>query len=76
VWPNPTARDFYVGINGAVDVKYVVIWNVVGQMLHRELVNERHIIPMHIYLPGTYFVGFISQGGQLLQTKKLLVTGD
>jgi hypothetical protein len=31
---------------------------------------------MHIYLPGTYFVGFISQGGQLLQTKKLLVTGD
>lgn len=76
VWPNPTARDFYVGINGAVDVKYVVIWNVLGQMVHRELVNERHIIPMHIYLPGTYFVGFISEGGQLLQTKKLLVTGD
>jgi hypothetical protein len=76
VWPNPTARDFYVGINGAVDVKYVVIWNVAGQMLHRELVNDRGIIPMHIYLPGTYFVGFISHGGQLLKTKKLLVTGD
>lgn len=76
VWPNPTARDFYVGINGAVDVKYVVIWNVAGQMLHRELVNNRSIIPMHIYLPGTYFVGFVSHGGQLLQTQKLLVTGD
>ncbi|HEY1199860.1 MAG TPA: T9SS type A sorting domain-containing protein [Niastella sp.] len=76
VWPNPTARDFYVGINGVVDVKYVVIWNVLGQMVHRELVNERGVIPMHINLPGTYFVGFISEGGQLLQTKKLLVTGD
>lgn len=76
LWPNPTARDFYVGINGAVDVKYIVIWNVLGQMLHRELVNNRNIIPMHIWLPGTYMVGFISNGGQLLATKKLLVTGD
>ncbi|MCS3801940.1 T9SS type A sorting domain-containing protein [Niastella sp. OAS944] len=76
VWPNPTARDFYVGVNGAIDVKYVVIWNVLGQMVHRELVNERGVIPSHINLPGTYFVGFISEGGQLLQTKKLLVTGD
>jgi hypothetical protein len=47
-----------------------------GQMVHREPVNDRHIIPMHIYLPGTYAVGFISHSGQLLETKKLVVTGD
>jgi hypothetical protein len=76
LWPNPTARHFYVGINGSVSVKYVVIWNVLGQMVHREAVNDRSIIPMHIYLPGNYLVGFISQGGQVLETKKLIVTGD
>jgi hypothetical protein len=69
------ARHFYVGINGAVSVRYVVIWNVLGQMVHREPVNDRSIIPMHIYLPGNYLVGFIAQGGQLLETKKLIVTG-
>ena len=76
LWPNPTARHFYVGINGSAAVKYVVIWNMLGQMVHRELVNERSIIPMHIYLPGNYAVGFISHSGQLLETKKLVVTGD
>ncbi|THU32074.1 T9SS type A sorting domain-containing protein [Niastella caeni] len=76
LWPNPTARHFYVGINGSAAVKYVVIWNVTGQMIHRELVNERRIIPMHLYLPGNYLVGFISHSGQVLETKKLVVTGD
>ena len=75
MWPNPTARDFYVGVNGTASVKYIVIWNVLGQMIHREPVNERSIIPMHIYLPGQYAVGFISHSGQLLETKKLIVTG-
>jgi len=27
-------------------------------------------------LPGNYLVGFISSSGQLLETKKLVVTGD
>jgi hypothetical protein len=76
LWPNPTARHFYVCINGSISVKYVVIWNALGQMVHREPVNERRVIPMHINLSGNYFVGFISQGGQLLETKKLVVTGD
>ena len=76
LWPNPTARNFYVGITGAASVKYVVIWNVLGQMIHREPVNERSIIPMSIWLPGNYLVGFISNSGQLLDTKKLIVTGD
>jgi hypothetical protein len=76
LWPNPTARDFFVGINGSAAVKYVVIWNVLGQMIHREPVNDRTVIPMHLYLPGNYLVGFISHSGQLLETKKLVVTGD
>jgi len=76
LWPNPTARHFYVGVNGAASVKYIVIWNVLGQMIHREPVNERSIIPMSLWLPGNYLVGFISNSGQLLETKKLVVTGD
>jgi hypothetical protein len=76
LWPNPTARHFYVGINGSASVKYVVIWNVLGQMIHREPVNDRNIISMSLWLPGNYLVGFISHSGQVLQTKKLVVTGD
>jgi len=76
LWPNPTARHFYVGVNGAGSVKYVVIWNVLGQMIHREPVNDRNIIPLSLWLPGNYLVGFISTGGQLLETKKLVITGD
>ena len=76
LWPNPSTGRFYVGINGIAAVKYVVIWNVPGQMVHKELVNERTIIPMHIYLPGNYAVGFISHSGQVIETKKLVVTGD
>lgn len=76
VWPNPTARHFYVGINGSAAVKYVVIWNLLGQMIHREPVNTRNIIPMSLQLPGNYLVGFISHSGQVLETKKLVVTGD
>ncbi|WP_205513627.1 T9SS type A sorting domain-containing protein [Longitalea arenae] len=76
VWPNPTARHFYVGVNGLAAVKYVVIWNVQGQMVHREPVNERNIIPLSLQLPGNYLVGFISHSGQVLETRKLVVTGD
>jgi len=76
LWPNPTPRQFYVGINGAAAVKYVVIWNALGQMVHREPVNERSIISMHINLPGNYLVGFVSHSGQLIETRKLVVTGD
>jgi hypothetical protein len=75
LWPNPSAGRFYVGINGAAAVKYVAVFNVLGQLVHREPVNERNIIEMNIQLPGSYFVSFISHSGQLLETKKLLITG-
>jgi hypothetical protein len=76
LWPNPSAGRFYVGITGAAAVKYVAIYNTLGQMVRRELVNERSIIEMTIHLPGVYEVAFISHSGQLLETKKLLITGN
>jgi hypothetical protein len=76
LWPNPSQGRFYIGISGAVAVKYVAIYNTLGQMVRRELVNERSIIEMTIHLPGVYEVAFISHSGQLLETKKLLITGN
>jgi hypothetical protein len=73
VWPNPTTGNFFVGINNAAAIKYVVVWNAIGQMLHRELVNERSIIPMHLWVHGVYAIGFISHSGQLMETKRLIV---
>jgi hypothetical protein len=52
-----------------------VIWNTIGQTIHREEVNERGIIEMQLRTPGTYMVGFISFGGQIMDTKKLVITG-
>jgi hypothetical protein len=65
-----------VGVNRSAVVKHVVIWNNLRHTIRRELVNERNIIPMHINLPGNYFTGFISHSDQLIETKKLVVTGD
>jgi hypothetical protein len=76
LWPNPSPGRFYIGITGAAAVKYVAIYNTLGQLVRRELVNERSIIEMNIYLPGVYEVSFISHSGQLLETKKLLITGN
>jgi hypothetical protein len=75
IWPNPSPGRFFVGITGAAAVKTIVIWNVLGQKLREEEVNYRSIIEMHMYLPGTYFVGFISYSGQLIDTKKLVIEG-
>jgi hypothetical protein len=75
LWPNPSPGRFYIGITGAAAVKYVAVFNALGQLLRRELVNERTIIEMNINLPGNYFVSFISHSGQLLDTKKLVITG-
>jgi hypothetical protein len=76
LWPNPSPGRFYIGVSGAAAIKYVVIYNTLGQLVRRELVNERSIIEMTIHLPGVYEVAFISHSGQLLETKKLLVTGN
>jgi hypothetical protein len=75
VWPNPSSGRFFVGINTAAAVKSIVIWNVLGQKLKEELVNERSIIEMYLPIPGTYVVGFVSYGGQILGSQKLLIRG-
>jgi hypothetical protein len=73
LWPNPSTGVFYLGINGAAAVKTVIIWDAVGRKIREEAVNERTIIEMRLHLPGVYMVSFISHGGQLLETKKLVI---
>jgi hypothetical protein len=75
VWPNPSSGRFFVGISTAAAVKSIVIWNVLGQKLKEELVNDRSIIEMYLPIPGTYVVGFVSFGGQVLESQKLLIRG-
>lgn len=75
LWPNPTPNKFYVGLNGEVAVRAIVIWNAIGQRLRVEYVNGRSIIEFYGLIPGTYMVGFISTTGQVIETKKLVVVG-
>jgi hypothetical protein len=75
MWPNPTPNHFYIGLNGEVYVKTIVVWNAIGQLLRQEPVNGRTIIEMHGLIPGTYMVGFISTTGDVIETKKLVVVG-
>jgi hypothetical protein len=74
IWPNPSTGRFFVGVSNVSAIKTIVIWNAIGQTMHREEVNERGIIEMHLRMPGTYMVGFISFSGQIVQTKKLVIT--
>lgn len=73
IWPNPAPGRFFVGLSRAAAIKTIVIWNALGQKIREEAVNERSIIEMHLYLPGTYFVGFVTYSGQLIETKKLVI---
>lgn len=73
IWPNPSTGRFNVGITGMAAVRSVVIWDVLGRKIWDEPVRERSIIQLQLYKPGSYFVGFISPGGQVLSTKKLII---
>jgi hypothetical protein len=75
LWPNPARSAFFVGITGAAPVQTIIIWNVLGQKIHEEQVNGRNVIPMFIYKSGAYFVSYLSFGGQIIETKKLLIVG-
>lgn len=75
LWPNPTPNHFFVGLNGEVDVKNILICNAIGQLLRVEPVNGRSIIEMYGLIPGTYMVSFMSWKGYIVETKKLVVTG-
>jgi hypothetical protein len=74
MWPNPSTGRFRVGITGYASIQYVVVWNVIGQKLLQEPVNDRAIIEMQLNRPpGTYLVGFITFSGQVVDTKKLII---
>ncbi|WEK36850.1 MAG: T9SS type A sorting domain-containing protein [Candidatus Pseudobacter hemicellulosilyticus] len=73
LWPNPSKGRFYIGINGEVVVRSIIIWDVLGRKVKEELVNGRTIIEMHLYMPGSYYVTFMSNDQQRLDTKKLII---
>jgi hypothetical protein len=38
-------------------------------------VNDRSIIEMYLPIPGTYIIGFVSPGGRIVESQKLLIKG-
>ena len=73
IWPNPSTGRFKVGIGQPSAVSHVVIYNAIGQLLHKELVNNRGIIEMYIRTPGTYVVGLVSTAGYRITSKKVVI---
>lgn len=75
IWPNPTQGPFYVSCDPVWKIQTIVIWNAIGQKIKEESTNGRNIIPMELSIPGTYFVGFVREGGRIIETRKLVVVG-
>jgi len=76
VWPNPTAGRFFVGISRPSAVREVMVWDIVGRLIHHELVNNRGLIEMYLDTKGTYVIGLVPSDGDHIETKKLIVIGD
>ena len=76
LWPNPTQDIFWVSCDPVWKIESIVIWNALGQKIRQVATNGRNVIQMDA-LPatGTYFVSFVKEGGQILETKKLIVVG-
>lgn len=73
LWPNPTPDNFFLGLNPVWRVKYIVIYNAIGQKVKQEPVNGRTIIEMSGLRPGTYFITLIHENDTVIETKKLVV---
>jgi hypothetical protein len=73
IWPNPSTGRFKVGIGQPSAVSHVVIYNALGQLMYKELVNNRGIIEMYLRTPGTYVVGLISTAGYRIVSKKIVI---
>lgn len=73
IWPNPSTGRFSVGIGQPSAVTHVVIYDALGQLMYKELVNNRGIIDMYIRTPGTYVVGLISAAGYRIVSKKIII---
>jgi hypothetical protein len=76
LWPNPTQDIFWVSCDPVWKIESIVIWNALGQKIRQVATNGRNIIQMDA-LPGTgtYFVSFVREAGQIVETKKLIVVG-
>ena len=76
LWPNPTQGIFWVSCDPVWKIESIVIWNALGQKIRQVATNGNNVIQMEA-LPatGTYFVSFVREGGQIVETKKLIVTG-
>lgn len=75
IWPIPTPDKFYIGFNGQTNVKNVIIYNAIGQLIWKQAVNGRSIMEVSGFIPGTYMVSFITDDNKLLETRKVLVIG-
>ncbi len=73
LWPNPSSGHFQVTINHELHAKSLIIWNAAGQLIRREEVNGRNVIPLYIPIQGTYFVGVLRANGELIETKKVVI---
>src|SRR5574338_189475 len=76
LWPNPTQDVFWVSCDPVWKIESIVIWNALGQKIRQVATNGRNIIQLDA-LPttGTYFVSLVREGGQIVETKKLIVVG-
>jgi hypothetical protein len=74
LWPNPTNDVFWVSCDPVWKVEFIVIWNALGQKVRQVSTHGQNILQLEALLqPGTYFVSFIREGGQVIETKKLIV---
>ena len=74
LWPNPTNDIFWVSCDPVWKIESIVIWNAIGQKIRQVNTNGRNVIQLDPLLSsGTYFVGFVREGGQIVETKKLIV---
>lgn len=73
VWPTPNRGKFYASITGTSSIKTILVFNTIGQKIIEETVNGRSIIEMELWMPGTYFVSFVSFSGRIVDTKKTIV---
>jgi hypothetical protein len=76
LWPNPTNDIFWISCDPVWKIGSIVIWNTAGQKIRQVNTNGRNVIQMDALIStGTYFIGFIREGGQIVETKKLIVAG-
>ena len=76
IWPNPTAGRFFVGISRPSAVRQLMVWDIVGRLIHSEPVNGRGLIEMYLDVKGTYVIGLLPADGDHIETKKLIVIGN